>query len=643
VDLSFALNRAISGFNPADFHLTNLAIHVTATLLLYGFVRRSLLLAPSVGRPAPAAWLAFLVAALWTVHPLQTESVTYVVQRAESLMGAMGLGVCYAFVRSLDAPRPGRWRALAWMLCLLGMGTKEMMVMVPFLLVLFDATFVTDSWIETLRKRAWFHTAMIATLAGFAALLATGMARAADEGGLFYGESLRWRYLLTQSQALLHYLRLTILPWPLCLDYRWPLVAGWRDVIWQAPLVGAFVAAAAYGAIRHRRWAFPAMWILAILAPTSSVLPLPDVVFEHRMYLPLAGVLAMAVVGGYVLIGSLPLAGRRWAQRAAVGVALLVTLAFAGLTWQRNTDYRTEEAMWREVIHARPGSLRAYVSLSTALLAEHRPGDALVVARALLDRVPDYQGVPFAELERRWKARPETPVIEYAMAHNNVGAAYLALDRNAEAEPHFREAARVVPRAYWAHSNLAKALYFQGRRAEAVASWRTAVALQPKDQQTQTYLAVALAAGGQDREAIEHFRAALELNPDDAFVRAQLAWTLATHADAALRDGAEAVRVAEPLLAQAEGRSARAFDVVAAAYAEAGRLPEAVHAEEQALQLILRPTPGAAPSSVLPAEVRERLALYGQGQPYRQRAVAPADTNGASPVKVQDEHVRARP
>jgi tetratricopeptide (TPR) repeat protein len=635
VDLSFALNHAISGFNPADFHLTNLAIHIVAGLLLYGLVRRTLRLPALADRfGAQAALLGFLVAALWLVHPLQTESVTYIVQRMESLMGAFYLAVFYTFVRSFDSLRPDSWRGLAWGLCLLGMGTKEIMVTVPPLLILFDATFVADGWGDAVRRRWRIHAAMLATLAGFVALFYWGVVRARSHGDVFYDASARWSYLLTQPQALLLYLRMTVIPWPLCLDYKWPLVETWRQVLWQAPLVASMAAFSAYGACRRQPWAFCSAWFFVILAPTSSLIPLQDVVFEHRMYLPLAGALAFAIVGTGSLAAHLP-AGRacalRWAGGTLLGLAIPV---LASLSWVRNQDYRTEETMWRDVIRKRPDNYRAYVACSTAFLQDHRTVEAMRMSQAALARLPDYTGIPYDELMRLRRAHQNMPIAEYAMLRNNLGAAYLALDRHAEALAQFREAVRVLPQAAWAHSNVAKALYFAGEVKAAIDTWRVALSIAPRDSQTLTFLAIALVAQGQDREAAEKYRAALRSNPGDAFVRAQLAWMLATHPDDAIRNGRDAVTVAEPLVTMAQGLSARALDVLAAAYAEAGHIEAAVRTAEQALALAkgeqnsgmpapaLLPStrPAAATTDTSIMDMQQRLDLYRAGKPYRTAA-----------------------
>ena len=164
-DLSFALNYAIGGFNAADYHVANLIIHICAGLLLYGVVRRTLLLPRFEGHFRSASpWLALTVAVLWVAHPLQTESVTYVAQRIEALMGCFYLLAFYCFVRGVHSRRSRWWLDGALAACLLGMGTKEMMVTLPAVMFLYDATFVAPSWLAALRARWKFYVALALSL-----------------------------------------------------------------------------------------------------------------------------------------------------------------------------------------------------------------------------------------------------------------------------------------------------------------------------------------------------------------------------------------------------------------------------------------------------------------------------------------------
>ena len=143
MNLTLAANYALGGTNVWGYHAFNLAIHVLAALTLYGIVRRTLL-RPGLWERfgASAEWVALAVAAVWTVHPLQTESVTYIIQRCESMMGLFYLLTLYSFIRAVESPRPVRWQVVTVAACLLGMGTKEVMATAPLLVLAQIATVI---------------------------------------------------------------------------------------------------------------------------------------------------------------------------------------------------------------------------------------------------------------------------------------------------------------------------------------------------------------------------------------------------------------------------------------------------------------------------------------------------------------------
>ena len=197
VNLSLALNVAISGTAPWSYHAFNLAVHLAAAALLFGIVARTLDLPAVRGeRPWPEKdriAVAFAVAILWALHPLQTEAVTYVVQRAESLMGMLYLLTVYCFVRGAGAgvsepgrpaagPGPAAWFVLAWLACLLGMATKEVMVTAPVLALLYDRTFLAGSFREAWRRRRGIHLALASTWVLLAVLVAGTGGRGGSAG-----------------------------------------------------------------------------------------------------------------------------------------------------------------------------------------------------------------------------------------------------------------------------------------------------------------------------------------------------------------------------------------------------------------------------------------------------------------------------
>jgi tetratricopeptide (TPR) repeat protein len=368
VDWSFRLNHAVSGLRPADFHLVNLLIHMANALLLYGIVARGV--APRVAGPS-ARWMGGAAALLWAVHPLQTESVTYICQRYESLMGFFFLLGLYGFVRGCAGSVPRAWFGVSLAACVLGMGTKEVMVAFPVVILLYDVLLVTGSWRETWRARNRLHTAYFLSwgVLGMLWLRSTALFLEAD---VYMTSRLSpVSYLLTQSEVLLHYLRLTVVPSPLCLDYGWAPVTHAGRVAGPLVFWGAMAGLTLWGVVRRTPWAMVGVWFLMILAPTSSIMPLDDLAFEHRMYLPLAGLIVPVVLtGGGCLLRAF--AGRPGTMKVYAGLVLVVWVAAYGLvTFRRNLDYASELRIWSRTVEVAPQNLRAR-NLKAVALCERR-------------------------------------------------------------------------------------------------------------------------------------------------------------------------------------------------------------------------------------------------------------------------------
>ena len=161
---SLALNYALHGEEVAGYHLVNLAIHLAAGWLLLGLVQRTLCSPRLAARCGDAAWpLAMAVALLWTVHPLQTQAVTYIIQRMESLMSLFYLATLYAFVRARSSARPVRWYLVSIACCALGMGTKEVMVTAPLMVLWYDRALAADSWRQLVMRRSWYYLGLAGT------------------------------------------------------------------------------------------------------------------------------------------------------------------------------------------------------------------------------------------------------------------------------------------------------------------------------------------------------------------------------------------------------------------------------------------------------------------------------------------------
>lgn len=513
LNFSLALSHALSGSVPWGYHALNLLFHLLAALTLYGLLRRTLALhplsspskppltlpgsvstglAPARGEPpARAAFLAFAIALLWAVHPLQTEAVTYIVQRAESLMGLFYLFTLYAFVRAYGDHAPRRpWAAVAVGSCLLGMATKEVMVTAPAVIVLYDRTFLAGSFLGAWRRRRAIHLSFAATWLLLAALIvSTGGNRG---GTIGFGVGVPWwTYSLTQFHAITTYLALSLWPHPLIFD-RGPMsVRAVADVLPYAIVVAAAVAATIYALRRRPALGFLGAAFFIILSPTSSIVPgTTQYIVEHRMYLPLAAILTLLVLG---LARSAPVLLRRALIPAALGFALL--------TFARNPIYRTEAGIWAYTEAQVPDNPDTHGSLAALLLDQGNVAAAAAECRTAL------------------KLEPRIPEI-----NTTLGNILLAEGRAAEAIAAFTTAIRLRPAYPVAHIDLGNAYEETGRLPEAVAEYRTGLRLAPTSVEAENNLGFALSAMGRSDEAIAWFASALKLNP--GFAPAQYNWGL---------------------------------------------------------------------------------------------------------------------
>jgi len=279
-------------------------------------------------------------------------------------------------------------------------------------------------------------------------------------------------------------------------DYAWRLPRTLSSVVPWAAVVGALVGGTALS-LRRLPWAgFWGAWFFLILAPTSSILPIADLAFEHRMYLPLAAVVALVVVGGHDALGFVlhRLAGRGdlrgWLE---VGLVATVVAVLGSATVSRNEDYRSDLAIWSDTVAKRPDNPRAQNNLGIALDRQGKIDEAIV---------------HFAEAVR---LKPN-----YADAHGNLAFALVRQGRNKEAIEHYYQAVRLKPDSSTAHHNLGVALYREQRIDEAIAQYSVAVRLTPAFPEAEHNLGLALAKQGKIDGAIEHFAEAVRLRPDYA-------------------------------------------------------------------------------------------------------------------------------
>ena len=494
MNLSLAVCYAIGGLDVAAYHVLNLAIHILAALVLFGVTRRTLLLPALAARfGAASTGLALAVSLLWMLHPLQTESVTYVVQRCEALMGLFCLLSVYCVLRGVSSARAWSWYLAAVAACALGMGAKEGMAMTPFLVLLYDRIFLASSLREVFRKRWGLYLGMTLTSVILVPMIYVSLTRGVEP----MGRSLTvGAYARTQFGVVAHYLRLSFWPAPLCLDYGWPVAKSAGKIIPPAVVIGLLFLATCGAIWRWPRLGFLGACFFLTLAPSSSVLPIPDLAFEHRMYLPLAPLAAAVALGGYA-------AGRKLAGRGVfqpstaslLGLGLIVAAVsvLGALTYRRNHDYRSEVAIWQVTLAQAPYNPRVHISLGNALVHQGRNADAIVHFQQAL------------KLDRG-----------NVMAYNNLGSALAALGRDADAVAYFQQALKLDRQNVTAYNNLGSRWAALGNGAEAIEQFQQALKLDAHDPDIHYNFADALIQVGRLEEAITHYRRALEITPNDS-------------------------------------------------------------------------------------------------------------------------------
>ncbi len=510
--LTFALDRRVGGTKPFGFHLVSLAVHLVATVLAYAFARATLRRA---GHPRAAA-LALIVAGLFAVHPLQSQAVAYLSQRAESLASLLALSSLLLLLLAEDARGPNAlipWAA-ALVAHALGLGTKIVVVTVPAAYLLHRAC-IEPPTEGTERRAAWRRRfALAAPLLAMSAVvsIATVLAvRGHPDAGLDAGRLGPWRYLLTQLGVSLSYIGMLLWPAGQSIVHEVRSSPGLLDPATFGHVLAFFALVA--GAVGISMWtgrrptgagapaarvaSFGVLWFVLVLSPTSGVVPLADVMVEHRVYLAGLGIMLALVVAADLLLSRVPARIRSGAGAAAVVAAWgALTIALHA----RSQVWRTEVALWRDAAAHAPGSATAHVNLGEALGEAGDAAGALTEFRlgATLESPDDPD----------WKrSRRGIAAALAALGHANEAKAVEERVRLEEAISHAADDPELRHR-------LATVLLFSGEPNAAVTQAQEAVRLRPDHAPYLDTLAEAASARGDAATALGALRRAISLDPD---------------------------------------------------------------------------------------------------------------------------------
>jgi protein O-mannosyl-transferase len=485
--LTLAFNYWFGGLEVFGYHFFNLGVHACNAVLIGLLLWKMLKAEPLKMEGNGAAWLSFSIAGVWSVHPLCSDAVTYVIQRTELLMATFMLLTLFCLMRASETGRMF-WVAAAVAACALGMTCKEVMAAAPILAIFFDRIFLIRRTSDRMPRRPWLYAGLASTWVILILLLRSGPR--SQTVGFGFEKLGPKEYLLTQCGVITHYLRLAFWPAPLSIDYHsWPATSGFSDVPLQAALLAALLVLSFWALKKRPAAGFAGLWFFAILAPSSSVVPIAsELAAERRMYLPLVAVIALTLAGLYRLVKTT--VGRKYQGAAFPAVLAVVLLPCIGATRARNEVFQDEAAVWSDVVSHYPQNALAHSNLGSALGRKGKISDSI------------YHFSKAIELNPR-----------YAEAYNNLGAALYLAGRTAEAVDKIREALRLKPDYVQAHLNLGLSLHNLGRLEEAAAEYESVLRAEPGDAEAHNHLGAALLSLGRKNEAIGHFEASLKLRP----------------------------------------------------------------------------------------------------------------------------------
>ncbi len=528
-ELSFRLNYALGGRDPLGWHLLNLILHGMTVILVYVFAH---LLIKRVGQGgAHEAWLPFTAALLFAVHPIQTGAVDYVSQRIAILAAMFYLAAIVLFI--LARTRSGgsaKWLlwASALLMGLLAMKSKENSFTLPFAVLLTDWFLAPKSaWRERWPALAFLLLLAVIPLSHLDIMQDPGTALTRQTVDIS-----RWSYLLTESRVLVTYLRLLFLPLSQNLDYDYPLVQGVDALTCCAIVLHLTLLAICVVALWKRARchplltvsAFGLLWFYLTLAVESGLVPIRDVIFEHRLYLPSAGFIVAAVSLGAWALGKLPGA----AARCGVTIVLITVpaLCFAGLTYARNRVWHDELSLWSDVVQKSPHKARGHGNLGIAYQAIGRNDLALQEFAAAYDEAPDeldnalnlatlymsvgQYGSALGVLKHAAQVAPDN-----AAVHHLLGGLYLRFGAPASGEQEFARAVQLKPEDAGFHDDLGTAYERSGDYGAAIREYEQSLKLDAGSSLAWGNLGAAQQESGDMSTALQSYGRALALDPDN--------------------------------------------------------------------------------------------------------------------------------
>jgi tetratricopeptide (TPR) repeat protein len=607
---TFRIEHALWGLNTTGYHWVNLLLHVGNALLVWAVLARL---------KVPGSWLA---ATIFALHPVQVESVAWITERKNVLMGFFFLLTLLAWIVFVDerTRRPWLFYCLALICYVLALSAKATACTLPAALFL----------ILWLQKKPITMRRLIQILPFI--VLGIGMGLLAvwwehyhqgTNRGLFTFLSPIER-ILVASRAVWFYLSKIFWPSNLTFIYpRWNISpANLIDYIWLLAGIAACVAICFVRGYFGRGVEVAAAFFVVTLTPVLGFIMLftfrYTFVADHYQYLACIGPIALASAGVSDKFGQY--------RGVIISVALLVVASLGILTWRQAATYTDIETLWRTTLEKNRECWMAHTNLGLVFLQQGKIDDGIAHYRSALQIQPDSWDAEYnlgtallgkgqvdeaiLHCEEAVRMRPTDPDAQVSL-----GNALFQKGKIDEAIAHYQQAITAQPDHFLARYSLGRALLEKGELDGAIQVSQSALLLRPSDADCHTTLAIALEEKGIPAEAIPHYQKALELAPRSTSALTNLAWLLATSQDASLRNGPKAVELAKQADRIVGGTNTVVLRTLAAAYAEKGEFANAIKTARTAMELARMHGEDS-----LTTELDQQIALYQLGMPYRETA-----------------------
>lgn len=511
--LSLALNYHLHGLNVFGYHLFNLIVHLCTAILVWWFAFLTLNFTSiedeRAGRNGKI--ISFFIGLMFLVHPLQTQAITYIIQRATSLAALFYmLSIClYVKSRILEQEKQisllGRFCYVgSFLSATVSILTKGITITLPFTILLYERYFLKPKN-ESAWKRLWpfLILALIIPLAMLVTKSAdfSEMKRVVETGP--FVTSLN--YLLTQFRVIITYIRLLFIPFNQNLDYDYPILSlrsGFFSVLFGFTFIIAILTIAFRLFPKHRLTSFGIFWFFITLLPESSIIPIRDVIFEHRLYLPMVGYVFFLVSAIFYFL-------RKKSFLVTIIILILIVQWYSLLTYNRNFDWQDSLVLLNDVIKKSPQKARPYLNRGLVLSErdEFRAAiadfdKALMIYYAQININQNY-----TEIYKKLLSINNN----YSDIYNFLGSKFSEMNLSKVATILFKEAIRINPYNAEAYANLAGLYGSSGKYEDAIIVGKKAIQIDSNSGSAHNNLAVAYYYTKQYDLAVKHYNIAIEI------------------------------------------------------------------------------------------------------------------------------------